>query len=191
MPLPEVLPNNDCIHCRKIDWRFSRVIALGGYRGKLKEAVILCKKLRYEQLRYALAGEMVSQIRSKIPEVDRQVPIIVPVPNHWTRVFSRSAPTSFRLADLMARFTGWPVANGMIVKVRKTHKQGMLTVSERRKNVRGAFLNRHAERLNGRHVVIVDDVMTSGATANEVARQIRRCQPSEVTVAVIARGVGH
>lgn len=190
MPLPEVLPNSECIHCKKMDWRFSRVIALGSYRGKLKEAVVLCKKLRYENLRFALALQMVNMVRSRIPESDLSALLLVPVPNHWTRVFSRTAPTSDRLVDLMARFTGWPVANGMIVKVRKTLKQGMLSTSERRKNVRGSFLKRGADSLTGRHVVIVDDVLTSGATANEVARQLRRGHPKDVSVTVIARGVG-
>jgi ComF family protein len=190
MPLPEVLPNDDCIHCRKIDWRFSRVIALGSYRGRLKEAVILCKKLRCESLRFALALQMVEQVRARIPETEHQAPLLIPIPNHWTRAFSRAAPTANRLADLMSRSTGWPVATGMVVKVRKTLKQGMLSASERRKNVRGAFLKKSAESLRGRHVVIVDDVLTSGATANEVARQLWRCHPKDVSVTVIARGAG-
>jgi ComF family protein len=191
MPLPSVLPNEDCIHCRKADWKFSRVVALGSYRGKLKELVILCKKLRTESLRHALAILMAEQIRIALPTLDQHSPLLIPVPNHWTRVFSRAAPTADRLADLLHRFTGWPLASGMIRRVRKTRKQGMLSINERKQNVRGAFLKKGSLSLSGRHVVLIDDVLTSGATANEMARQLRRLKPSDVSVLVIARAIGH
>ena len=55
MPLPSVVPNQDCIHCRKSRWKFSRVIALGQYRGRLKEAVLYSKKMKGDSLRYALS----------------------------------------------------------------------------------------------------------------------------------------
>jgi ComF family protein len=190
MPLPSVLPNNDCIHCRKAGWRFSRVVALGHYRGRLKEAVIVSKKMKADSLRYALAEQLALKIRRCLPCLEQQNPLFVPVPNHWTRALSGAAPTAFHLASLLARHTGWPVKTNIVRRIRKTGKQGMLSITERKQNMRGAFEKIGAESLSGRHVLIVDDVLTSGATANELARQVHRCNPADITVVVVARATG-
>jgi predicted amidophosphoribosyltransferase len=190
MPVPSVLPNANCSRCVEQRWHFSRVISLGIYQGKLREAVILCKKIRYEHLRYALAIEMVQRLSQRLPDLATQQPLLLPVPNHWSRAFSKTAPTANNLAELIGRLTGWPVATGMIRRVRRTSKQGMLSLAERQQNVRGAFELIGSPSLTGRHLLIVDDVLTSGSTANEVAKQLRRCQPAEISVLTIARAIG-
>ena len=182
MPLPSVLPNDECIHCRKSKWKFSRVIALGQYRGRLKEAVIYTKKMKGDSLRYALSELLADRVKQRIPCGGAQIPILLPVPNHWSRAFSGAAPTAFHLAWLLARHTGWPVKCNMARRIRKTGKQGLLSIRERRQNVRGAFKKMGSHSLTGRHVLIVDDVLTSGATADELARQVSRNDPAEISV---------
>lgn len=190
MPLPNVLPNDECIHCRSSHWKFSRVIALGQYRGKLKEAVIYSKKMKGDNLRYALSELLARRLQQRLPDIGSQNPLLVPVPNHWSRAFSGAAPTAFHLACLLARHTGLPVRTGLVRRTRKTEKQGMLSIAERRQNMRGAFIQINARSLTGRHVLIVDDVLTSGATASEMARQIARGNPAEITAIVVARATG-
>ncbi len=190
MPLPSVIPNDQCIHCRKAGWKFSRVIALGPYRGKLREAVIICKKVKRDSLRYALSEQLADRIRERLPLIGQQQPMLIPVPNHWSRAFSGVAPTAASLASMLGRQTGWPVANGIARRIRKTSKQGMLSIHERKLNMRGAFKKIGTQSLTGRHVLIVDDVLTSGATANELARQIARGGPSDISVIVVARAIG-
>lgn len=190
MPIPPVLPNDDCIHCRKAGWRFSRVVALGPYRGKLREAVILCKKMKSDNLRQALSEQLVYRIRQRLPIIDQQQPILLPVPNHWSRAFSKMAPTAFRLASMISRQTGWPVSTRIVRRIRRTEKQGMLSIHERRQNVRGAFQKASTQSLSGRHVLIVDDVLTSGATANEMTRQVLRGNPADISIVVVARAAG-
>jgi ComF family protein len=190
MPVPIVLPNDSCSRCREHRWNFSRVVALGHYQGKLREAVILCKKIRFECLRYALAVEMLRRLRDQIPELLAQDVVILPVPNHWTRSFARTAPTADSLAQLLSGLSGWPVLSGMVSRTRRTRKQGMLSLAERQENVRGAFRVNRPKALTGRHVVIVDDVLTSGATADELAKQLRLAKPFEISVVAIARATG-
>ncbi|MBX3420220.1 MAG: ComF family protein [Pirellulaceae bacterium] len=190
MPLPTVLPNQDCAACRKSDWRFSRVIALGTYQGKLRQAVIMCKKQLHESLRYAVTQHMADRVMQQIPEIVQQNPLIVPVPNYWLRSLFKTKAAAISLGELLSRHTGWPLATGMIRRIRRTQKQGMLSITERRENVRGAFLNIRHYSLTGRHVLIVDDVLTSGATVNELARQLRRSRPADISAVVIARATG-
>jgi predicted amidophosphoribosyltransferase len=163
---------------------------LGHYQGKLREAVILCKKIRSENLRYALAIELANRLRLQLPELDDEKVAILPVPNHWTRVFAGTAPTARSLAQLLGSHTGWPVLTRNVSRIRITRKQGMLSLAERQQNVRGAFELKHTQSLTGRHVLIVDDVLTSGATADELAKQVRRAKPSDISVVAIARATG-
>lgn len=190
MPLPSVLPNDQCSRCRDHHWHFSNILALGHYQGKLREAVILCKKLRVEYLRYALARELANRIRERFPDMQQREPLIVPVPYHWSRTLARTASTANSLAELLSQHSGWPVATRMVRRIRRTGKQGMLSLVERQQNVRGAFQIVGSPSLSGRHLLIVDDVVTSGATANELAKQLRRTKPLEISVVALARATG-
>jgi ComF family protein len=199
-PLPSVVPNRDCFRCRDAHWRFSKVVTLGPYRGKLREAVILMKKPSFEPLRQAfgiLLAEALLPERTSGHEHDddgvtngEEQPLIVPVPNHWTHGFSAAADTADSLARAVAAHTGWPVAARIVRRIRKTAKQGMLTWSERKNNVRSAFEIRSSTKLIGRHVMLVDDVLTSGATAAELAKLLTKAKAARVTIVVAARGTG-
>lgn len=190
MPLPRVLPNQDCSRCRGHRWNFANIVALGHYRGKLREAVILCKKLRCEHLRFALAEQLASQLLKRFPNETAESPLIIPVPYHWTRTFASTAASAHSLAEVLAYHTGWEVSPTVVRRVRRTAKQGMLSLTERKQNVRGAFQMSKKASLAGRHVFIVDDVVTSGATVDELAKQLRSTKPSQITVVAIARATG-
>ncbi|MCA9134105.1 MAG: hypothetical protein KDA45_13150, partial [Planctomycetales bacterium] len=117
-------------------------------------------------------------------------PWLVPVPNHWSHGFSSAANTAESLARAIARPTGWRVATRIVGRIRKTAKQGMLSWTERKRNVRGAFAINRTQGLSGRHVMLVDDVLTSGATAAELSRLLLKAGAARVSVLVIARGTG-
>lgn len=190
MPVPEVLPNEDCIRCREQAFRFGRVIALGLYEGPLQKAAIACKQRPYENLRQALAMHLHERVMERIPDIEQHRPALLPVPYHWSRAFTRTAPAAVSLARSLSRLTGWPVTSGIVRRIRRTHKQGMLSLTERRENVRGAFVALDSKSLSGRHVLIVDDVLTSGATINEVARQLSCCRTESISALVVARATG-
>ena len=191
-PLPNVVPNGDCFRCRHSGWKFSRVVTLGPYRGRRREAVILAKKRSFESLRLGI-GRLLAELIMQQPAVVQQPPLpplIVPVPYHWTHAFSGTARTANSLAQAIGQHNGWPVKTRIARRIRKTAKQGMLSWTERKQNVRGAFEIRQAKVLSGRHVLLVDDVLTSGATAGELAGRLVRAGAREVSVVVIARGTG-
>ena len=115
---------------------------------------------------------------------------VVPVPNHWTRRILRRTSGAEVLAQAVARQIGLPCRLWSVRRKRITSKQGMLNWSARRKNVRGAFTLRDTSWLKNKHVLVVDDVMTSGATVAEIARLLRGAGATGVSIAVVARGTG-
>lgn len=101
----------------------------------------------------------------------------------------RSVCPANSLAEAIAEKTGWSMLTSALKRNRITAKQGMLTWSERTSNVRGAF-QLSGNAIEKRRVVLVDDVLTSGATAHEITKLLLRAGATDVQVAVVARGVG-
>ena len=186
-PLPAVVPNLTCSRCEAAKWRFKAVATLGPYRGRLREAVILMKKKPFELLRRAV-GELMAEELQK--QNMNNSPLLISVPNHWTRTWFRSVCQASSIAQSVAHSSGWPLLRGVVRRSRKTAKQGMLSWTERTHNVRGAFKLRPTKRIVGQHIIVIDDVLTSGATANEIAKLLLKGGATRVSVAVAARGTG-
>ncbi|GIW98279.1 MAG: phosphoribosyltransferase [Pirellulaceae bacterium] len=188
MPLNEVLPNLDCVRCRGQRWKFERVIALGPYADRLRNVVIASKRPHQELLRRALAKELAQRVADRCPGA--RFDGVIAVPNHWTHRLTGGGDVAGDLARWLARELGLPLWRGTVHRTRNTAKQGMLTWGERRDNVRGAFQATRVSVLSEKNVILVDDVMTSGATLAEVAGVLVRAGCRRVIAAVIARGTG-
>jgi ComF family protein len=192
-PIPPVVPSKDCHRCRDANWKIDQVVTLGPYRDALRDAVIRIKKPREDLLRRAIAQLIADELTLLFPRgtsENTSPPILLPVPNYWNHQLLGAADTAGDLARELSRSTQLPVQSGMIRRIRKTSKQGMLSWTERIENVRGAFQIQANKFVHGRHVVVVDDVLTSGATCCEIARKLKRAGASQVTVVVSARGMG-
>jgi ComF family protein len=116
---------------------------------------------------------------------------LVPVPLHWRRGWSRRYNQSGALARVIERQTGVRLASEALRRVRPTQQQIGLSRSQRATNVQGAFkvaTDRKSD-IQGRRVVLVDDVLTSGATVDACARALLRAKAASVDVLVFARVV--
>jgi ComF family protein len=116
---------------------------------------------------------------------------MIPVPLHWRRLWARRFNQSALLAQAISRETGVAVADTALRRIKATAQQVGLTQSERAQNVQGAFRvppNRKAE-VAGRRIVLVDDVLTSGATSDACARALLRAGARSVDLVVFARVV--
>ena len=111
--------------------------------------------------------------------------ILVPVPLHPARLRERGYNQSLELARIVARRFDLPLTTHAVRRIRATPPQTTLTSSERRRNVRNAFHT--ASDFSGKRVAIIDDVMTSGHTANALAKCLRRAGAINVMVWVVAR----
>lgn len=197
-PIPSVLPDQDCIRCRKENWKFDEVLTLGPYRKTLSDTVIRMKKPVHELLRRSIASLLADLVAERLDAGESpsktgeatSKSVIVPVPNHWTHSFSGAADSAGSLAKHIGRELGIPVLTDIVTRTRRTGKQGMLSSTERSSNVRNAFrISRHAH-LVGAHIWLVDDVLTSGATCAEIARVLKKAGASRISVLVAARGTG-
>ena len=117
--------------------------------------------------------------------------LIVPVPLYPARLWWRRFNQSAMLAQAVGRLTGIAVDCFALKRVRRTANQVGLTADQRRRNVRGAFKVDRARRgrITGRNVVVIDDVITTGATAEACARALKRAGAARVDVLALARAV--
>jgi len=114
---------------------------------------------------------------------------LVPVPLHWRRLWARRFNQSAMLAAAVSRQTGVPVAAGALKRVKPTAQQVGLSRTERAANVQGAFRvpGDGKSGVTGRRLVLIDDVLTSGATVEGCARALLRAGAANVDVLVFAR----
>jgi ComF family protein len=179
-----------CIHCRHDRFHFEKVIRLGVYGSELGR---LCRAAKFsgtEELGAAL-GELLWEREQAALESEKPQ-LIVPVPHHWTDSLRRSLHLPETLAIVLARRLRARLATPILAKARRTPKQFGLPPSRRRTNLKGAFRvpRRFLTGLRGRRVLLVDDVLTTGTTAERASRALLEGGAASVVVAVIARGLG-
>jgi ComF family protein len=150
----------------------------------------LVHALKYQDrtdLAPAMGRWMARAGRELLAEAD----VLVPVPLHWKRGWSRRYNQSGALARVIGRQTGVKLSSEALRRVRPTQQQIGLSRKERASNVQGAF-KVAADRqslIHGRRVVLIDDVLTSGATVDACARALLRAKAASVDVLVFARVV--
>lgn len=122
-------------------------------------------------------------------EVLADTDLLVPVPLHWTRLFQRRYNQAALLAQAIRSAGGPEVAADWLVRRRRTLSQGHLGPAARERNVRGAFAIQAGRGFAGKRVVVIDDVMTTGATVEECARVLKRAGATWVGVLTLARAL--
>lgn len=182
-PAPE-----SCEMCQNVRLQFDTVVSLGSYRSELGDAVLRMKQGNGEPLSAAL-GRLYCHRRGA--DLEALAPdFVLPVPMFWIRRLKRGTNSPDILARSIARHLRVPLVQGMLVRRRNTAPQPSLRPRERFRNVRQAFGIRAGYDLNGVRVVLVDDTLTTGATASEIAGLLKRAGAAMVAVAVLARGTG-
>lgn len=167
-----------CGRCLADPPHYDRVIAACRYAFPLDALIHSYKYGGRLAAAAALAGLLDGRITRK-PD------LIVPVPLTPQRLRERGFNQALEIARLLGKSLGVAVDAGLCIKTRDTAPQSTLPWKTRRKNIRGAFVV--LGDLEGRHVAVVDDVLTTGATLGELARNLKRAGAASVTGYVIAR----
>jgi ComF family protein len=171
---------------------FERAAAYGPYTGGLRELVHL---LKYEQVKPAskILGRILSDAARTL-ELRGEV-IVIPVPLHAAKLRQRGFNQSELIAkEALRHLQGYPDANftlevALMKRRRDTPSQVGMTREDRAANLRGAFGVTSRSRIRGKQVLLVDDVLTTGATVSECTRVLRRAGAKHVWVATVARAV--
>jgi ComF family protein len=182
---PYTIHGGRCAHCRGAEYRFDSALAIGPYEGELRDTIVRMKQSTEQSLTFAmgqlLGDRAITHLQGDLPDW------LVPVPMHWFRRVFRTINSPELVAAGIGNALSRNVSNRLLVVQRPTRKQSMLSHAERAKNVSKAFCCRGSGRLAGQHVAVVDDIITTGATMNELARVLKRAGARRVTALVIAR----
>lgn len=192
--LPAVLADGStCRACRLRPPRFQSSLVLGDYRGgePLREWILALKHGHRRDLARVLGAALAERVRaSSVSEGGPPLGLgwIVPVPLHPWRTLERGYDQAALLAAALADGTGVELQRALR-RVRATLPQGEPGAVSRRANVEGAFRlrGRHRKGIQGRWIWLVDDVLTSGATASACAAVLRRAGAGEVRVVALGR----
>lgn len=186
LPMPEGYGGDgSCEECvgQRFSWGSARAATF--YGGASRQLVLSLK----HGDRPDLARPMATWMRRAAVDVLARADLAVPVPLHWTRRIKRRMNQSAELARRIAAEQGIDHGPGILLRTRATETQHGKNVEQRHRNVAGAFACRVSERVDGRRIVLIDDVMTTGATLNAAARVLRSSGAVSVDVLVFARVV--
>jgi len=180
-----------CGLCQRMQHPFAKAAAYGSYEGGLRDLIHM---LKYEGVRPAanVLGRMLAEVlvglRAHTGDADL---VVVPVPLHAAKLRQRGFNQSEMVARIALKLLGpnarYTIMCDTLERTRITQSQIGLTRHQRRENLRGAFRVSAPDTIAGREILLVDDVFTTGTTASECSRILRRAGASRVWVATVAR----
>jgi len=181
-----------CMLCRRARLPFAKATAYGSYDGALRGMIHLLKYEAMLPVADSLADLLPPVVQTLTEKCDGQA-LLIPVPLYKSKQRQRE----FNQSELIARAAikrlpqefraKLEFADSALVRQRDTRSQTGLTRHQRRENMRGAFVVSDVDKIKGHDVILVDDVLTTGTTAAECARTLRRAGAKKIYVATVAR----
>jgi len=173
-----------CGQCLPHPPHFARSIAALDYTFPV-DKLIQAYKYHHQLALARLFGTLLSQAARQQARPD----LLLPMPLHPTRLRERGFNQAHEIAKRIGKTLNLPALPNLARRIVNTTSQATLDWDARKKNMRGAFACDTA--LAGQHIALVDDVMTSGATLNELSKTLKRAGAGEISVWVVARAVAH
>lgn len=186
-PLPAAgLPAGWCCRaCREEPPAFDRLLALWSYEEPLSAVIRAFKFRRLDYLGRHLGEALAERFAGELAEID----LVVPVPLHWRRRLHRGYNQAERIASALATRLGLPLAS-VLRRARATAPQSQLGRAARVANLRRAFRVPRPARVDGLHLLLVDDVATTGATLEAAAAILKKSGAAAVTALTAGRTLG-
>ena len=184
-PLPEHHEGNEllCGRCQRRPPPWERLQVIGGYQLPYS---LLIPRLKYSG--QILLAPLLARLLADHLEGDDPPEVIIPVPLYWWRQWWRGFNQAEEIGLALGALTGIPCDTRLLRRIRATPQQTRLSAGQRRRNLRGAFqITPH----HYRHVALLDDVVTTGATAGQLTRLLHESGITEVEVWAICRTLRH
>ncbi len=179
-----------CARCTEAKPAFAQARSIARYRASAEDdrssLAALIRRHKYG-LDQSLHRALAEFLEPGLPYSAAELDLVLPVPLHPRRLWWRGFNQAALLASAVARMLGLPLVIGVLVRRRATVPQTSKDHDQRRRNVSRAFAVRRLDRIRGRRVLLVDDVMTTGATVDECARVLLRAGARRVDVLTLAR----
>lgn len=176
-----------CGQCLSRPPAFSRSLAVFSYRFPVDRLIVAFK--HHDQLGYGrlLAGQLLEQVRHADRQLHPLPDLLLPMPLHPRRQARRGFNQALELCRPLAAGLDIPLAHNLLLRTRNTRTQQTLNASERQLNLHGAFHCPQPEKIAGLHLALVDDVMTTGTSADEAARTLIQAGAAGVSIWCVAR----
>ena len=181
-------PPERCGLCRSARLHFDTVVPLAEYQEDLRSAILRMKRPPGESLSKAMGQLLARRRGQRLAELEPDV--IAPIPMHWARRLKRGTNSPEILAGCLAQRLGVPLEAHLLVRRRNTKPQPGLRPPQRFANLKGAFRTSKGYDFRGVRVLLVDDVLTTGATCSEAAHVLKQAGAAWVAAAVLARAEG-
>lgn len=179
--LPVPATTAACGACLRRPPEFDATVAVADY-GAPMDGIVLALKFRHRLELAPILGALLAERARSLPEPPA---LLMPVPLAFERLAERGFNQSLEIARATARDLGAALDHRSLVRVRHAPPQVSLSLDARARNVRGAFVVRGP--LHGLRIGVIDDVMTTGSTLNEVARVLKAAGAHQVVNLVVAR----
>jgi ComF family protein len=160
-----------------------RVLAVGRYEDPLR-ALILAKSSS-RQVASVQLGKLIWHM-SNLPHISFDY--VVPIPLHWTRYTWRGYNQAQEIALVIAKESSKPMLN-LLQRIKRTPYLTYYAADVRQEKMKAVFVLRDKTAMQGKHLLLVDDVMTTGATLKAAARELWKSKPASITAVVVARVV--
>jgi ComF family protein len=185
IPFTGVGSNHPCGHCITHPPHFDAAHANFLYEGPIRKLIHAFKYSRSIHLRYPLALLTAEGLKTALSE--HAPHLIVPIPLHKSRLRQRGFNQAVLLGNEISQQLSLPMLPDAMARTRQTEPQITLSAAERRVNVKGAFSVRKHEAIAGKRILLLDDVMTTGSTMDECARELKKAGAAAVIAVTTAR----
>lgn len=176
-----------CPQCCETKYYFSEARAVGVYEGALREYLTELKYRFRPDLGEALGMLLVEWLKNH--REFQKIDLIIPIPIHWQKLVVRGYNQAELLAKPLQKYLGIPIKSDIIIRDKITQTQNALHKEERFANISEAFRIVNTKPLAGTSILLIDDILTTGATVSEASRVLMRAGAIDVKVLTLTAGV--
>lgn len=179
-------PSSDpiCARCLYDPPRWQKMIAPLIYQGFSRDLLLQLKFSESLHLANSLTHHLITRFRQSKPLPE----VLLPVPLHRNRLLDRGYNQAFEIARILSQLLDIPLDKRSLLRIRHTESQSGLSAAKREKNILGAFA--YQPTAVYKHVAVVDDIVTTGSTANEISKTLHKAGVKNVEIWGLARVLG-